>query len=105
MSKLIDVTDATFDHLVLQSSVPVAVDFYGDHCPPCRALKPVLESLADEIGEGAKIAKVDVTVNEGLAVKFGIHSVPTILVFKHGVEVDRMVGLREVRSLRDALGV
>jgi thioredoxin 1 len=105
MSKLIDLTDATFDNVVLKSEVPVAVDFYGDHCPSCRALRPVLEVLADDVGETAVIAKVDVTVNEGLSVKFGIHAVPTILVFKQGLEVRRMIGLREVASLRGALGV
>ena len=95
MSKLIEVTADTFEAEVLRSPVPVAVDFYSEQCGPCRVLKPILESLAEAIGDKAKIVA---------AIDHGIQAIPTILVFKDGHEVRRMVGLAELGELRVALG-
>jgi thioredoxin 1 len=94
-----------FEAEVLRSPVPVAVDFYSEQCGPCRILKPILESLAEAIGDEAKIVAVDVAENERLVIDHGINAVPTILVFKDGHEVRRMVGLAELGELRVALGV
>ena len=105
MNKLIEVTDATFNAEVLRSPVPVAVDFFGEYCGPCRFLKPILELLADDLGNSAKIVAVDVVASERLALECGISAVPTILVFRAGQEFRRMVGLGELGSLREALGV
>ena len=104
MSKLIEVTDATFDTDVLKSPVPVAVDFYSDQCGPCRILKPILESLAEAIGDKGKIVAVNVAENERLAVDLGISALPTLIVFSGGREVRRMIGLSELGELREALG-
>lgn len=104
MSKLIEVTDATFDADVLKSPVPVAVDFYSDQCGPCRILKPILESLAEAIGDKGKIVAVNVAENERLAVDLGISALPTLIVFSGGREVRRMIGLSELGELREALG-
>ena len=104
MSKLIEVTDATFKAEVLKSSVPVAVDFYGEQCGPCRVLKPILVSLAEAIGDRAKIVAVNVAENERLVLDYGISAVPTILVFSDGNEVRRMIGLSELGELREVLG-
>ena len=104
MSKLIEVTAGTFEAEVIHSTVPVAVDFYGSTCGPCRIFKPILESLAEAIGDKAKIVAVDVAENERLAIDHGIQAIPTILVFKDGHEVRRMVGLAELGELRVALG-
>jgi thioredoxin 1 len=105
MSKLIKLTNANFNDVVLKAKVPVAVDFFGNHCLPCRALKPVLAALADDLGRPAIIGTVDVARNESLLKRFGINLVPTIIVFKVGREVDRMVGLADVARLRESLGV
>ena len=103
MSKLIEVTDATFNAEVLRSPVPVAVDFFGEYCGPCRILKPILELLADDLGNSAKIVAVDVVASERLALECGINAVPTILVFREGREVRRMVGLSQLAELREEL--
>ena len=116
MSKLIEVTDATFDAEVLKSPIPVAVDFYSDQCGPCRILTPILESLAEAIGNKAKIVAVNVAESERLVLEYEITALPTILVFalpRHAVsqtnrfgelqEVRRMVGLAGLGELREAL--
>ena len=103
MSKLIEVTDATFDAEVLKSPIPVAVDFYSDQCGPCRILKPILESLAEAIGDRAKLVAVNVAENERLVLEYAISAVPTLIVFSDGREIRRMVGLAGLGELREAL--
>jgi thioredoxin 1 len=105
MSKVIEVTDDNFEDVVLQSPVPVLVDFYGDYCSPCRALKPILAALAADLGEKVKIVLVDVVINEGLAQTWDIAAVPTLIVFKAGRELHRLVGLKDMHNLREALEV
>lgn len=104
MSKLKRITTTNFEAEVLRSPVPVAVDFFSEQCGPCRILKPILVSLAEAIGDRAKIVAVDVTENEQLVIDNGIQAIPTILVFKDGHETRRMVGLAELGELRVALG-
>jgi len=104
MSKLREITTTNFEAEVLRSPVPVAVDFFSEQCGPCRILKPILESLADAIGDDAKIVAVDVAENERLAIECGISAVPTIIVYKDGHETRRMVGLAELGELRVTLG-
>ncbi len=103
MNKLIEINEASFESEVLRSPVPVAVDFFSDTCGPCRILKPILESLGEAIGDKAKIVTVDVGENERLVMDHRIQAIPTILVFKGGREVRRMVGLAELGELREVL--
>jgi len=100
-----EITNDTFDHEVLESDVPVMVDFYGAYCPPCRALAPLLEELADELRGRAKIVKVDVTAEEKLSRDFEITAVPTLVVFEQGRVVARMLGVQSKARLREALGL
>jgi thioredoxin 1 len=102
---MIEVTDSTFEAEVLQSAVTVLVDFFADYCSPCRLLKPVLAALADSLGKSAKVVTVDVVANERLAHAYKIAAVPTLIVFKNGVEVHRMVGLKDLHYLLEALAV
>ncbi|MHB0912450.1 MAG: thioredoxin [Armatimonadota bacterium] len=88
------VNDGNFEAEVLKSPVPVAVDFWAEWCMPCRMLAPVLEQVASEMGEKVKIAKLNVDESPATAGKYGIMSIPTILVFKNGAVVDRFVGVR-----------
>lgn len=104
MSKLKEITATNFEAEVLRSPVPVAVDFFSEQCGPCRILKPILESLAEAIGDRAKIVAVDVAENGRLAIEHGISAVPTIIVFTNGKPTRRMVGLAELGELRVALG-
>ena len=89
---LIEVTDANFDELVLNSDKPVLVDFWAEWCGPCRMVTPIVKELAEEYGEKAVITKMDVDSNPGTSVKFGIRNIPTILFFKNGEVVDKQVG-------------
>lgn len=103
MSKLVEVNEATFEAEVLRSEVPVAVQFFGSYCAPCRALKPALESLADDLGNSAKIVAVDVMVSPKLVQDHGVGAVQTILVFRNGLITHRMIGLGALANLREAL--
>lgn len=103
MSNLIEVNEATFEAEVLRSPVPVAVDFYGEYCAPCRMLKPALESLADDLGKSVKIVAVDVMASPNLVQDHGVSVVPTILVFRDGILTHRMIGLGALANLREAL--
>ncbi len=103
MSNVIEVNDSTFEAEVLRSPVPVLVDFFGEHCGPCRMLKPVLVALAVNLGDSVKIVTVDVAVNERLVNDYRISAVPTLIVFKEGKELHRMVGLKDLKYLKEAL--
>lgn len=90
--KTIELTDVTFETLVNTSTKPVLVDFGAAWCPPCRAMEPTLENLADEMQDRATIGKVDVDTNPLITAKFGVRNLPTFLLFKNGVAVERIVG-------------
>lgn len=88
----IELTDANFDELVLQSGKPTLVDFWAEWCGPCRMIAPLVNELYEEYKDKAIIGKVDVDNNPGIASKFGIRNIPTILFIKGGQVVDKQVG-------------
>ena len=92
MSKLLHVSDADFTQEVLQSPQPVLVDFYADWCGPCRAIAPIVEEIAAELNEKLKVVKLDVDQNQETAMQYGVQSIPTLLIFKDGKEVERLIG-------------
>jgi thioredoxin 1 len=94
--------DADFGQLVLNADVPVLVDFYADWCGPCRMIAPVLDDLASELTD-AKIVKVNVDRNPGLAAQYRISSIPSLLVFKDGEVVRRHVGLADKAQLKSLI--
>ena len=102
---MIQITNSTFDHEVLEADLPILVDFFSDNCGPCRALAPLLEELANELEGKAKIAKVDVATEEQLSRDFEINAVPTLIVFEQGRVVARMLGVQSKERLREAMGV
>jgi thioredoxin 1 len=98
-TKPVAISDRTFDTEVLQSTTPVLVDFWATWCGPCKMIAPVLEEIAGEKDGQLKIAKLDVDQNPDTAQKFGVMSIPTLLLFKNGAEVSRIVGYRSKNQL------
>ena len=92
MSANLAVSSTEFDQQVLQSDVPVLVDFWAEWCGPCKAIGPSIEELAQEYSGRAKVYKVDVDANGDIAERYGIMSIPALLVFKGGKVVDQMIG-------------
>ena len=103
MSDLVQFTDANFETEVLNSKVPVLVDFFADWCGPCQSLSPIVEELARDYAGRIKIGKVDVDQNQRIAEKFGIASIPTVMFFKTGKNVDKVIGLESKAQLRKRL--
>jgi thioredoxin 1 len=92
MSNLKHFEGQTFEADVLQSPVPVVVDFYADWCGPCRAMAPAVEQLATEFAGKVSVGKLDVDVNQEIAIRYGVMGIPTLGLFRGGKLVDRMVG-------------
>jgi thioredoxin 1 len=97
---IIQLTQENFAQEVLKASTPVLVDFWGEWCPPCRALSPILDELADEYDGRVKIAKVNIDTQQALATEYGIRAVPTMLLFHQGQVADQMIGLKSKRDLK-----
>ena len=89
----LEVTDATFNEVVLLSDKPVMVDFWAAWCGPCRMVAPIMDQLTEEYKGKATIAKVDVDSNQEYAAKYGVRNIPTVLVFKGGEVVEKQVGV------------
>lgn len=92
MAQVTEVTDATFDREVLQSTLPVLVDFWAPWCSPCRAIAPLVEEIANEYAGKLKVAKVNVDDNPEAATRYGVRGIPTLLLFHGGQVKDQIVG-------------
>jgi thioredoxin 1 len=103
MGKALEITDANFGELVANSDKPVLVDFWAEWCGPCRMVGPVVERISQAYEGQAVVGKVDVDMNPETAMKFGIRSIPTLLFFKNGQLVDRVVGAASQVVLEDKL--
>lgn len=99
----LQITDASFEEVVLKSDKPVLVDFWATWCGPCRMLGPVIEEIATEYEGRVVVGKVDVDSNQDYAAKYGIRNIPTVLVFQNGEVVGRQVGVAPKNTYTEAL--
>lgn len=102
-SNILTLTEANFREQVLQSSVPVLVDFWAEWCGPCRMIAPVLDELAGEYAARIQIGKVNVDHNQQLAGEYRISGIPTLLLFKGGRVEETLIGLKSKRDLKTAI--
>ncbi len=91
-ANIVTLTSSNFDDEIKEAATPILVDFWAEWCGPCRMVTPVLEKLADEYAGKARVGKVNVDEHGGLAAKFGVQSIPTLLLFKEGKVVEQFIG-------------
>ena len=97
------ITDDQFESEVIKSSTPVLVDFWAEWCGPCKAIAPTLEEIAGDYDGRLKVVKVDVDENHQSATQYGIRSIPSLLLFKDGAEVDRIIGALPKQQLMEKI--
>jgi thioredoxin 1 len=103
MSKPVSIDDSNFDQMVLQAAKPVLMDFWATWCKPCLMVAPILDELAEEYDGRVTFVKLDVDQNPKTATKYGIMSIPTLLIFKNGEPVSHIVGVRPKGELKQNL--
>ena len=92
MSDLLAITESNFEDEVMKSDVPVAIDFWAVWCGPCKIVAPIVEELAKDYEGKLKVAKCDVDSNQAIAIKYGIRTIPTLLIFKDGEVAEQIIG-------------
>ncbi len=100
-----NLTEATFDEIVNSSTEPVVVDFWAEWCGPCKMIAPILDEIAAEQLNVVKVTKLNVDENPGIAQRFGVMSIPTLLVFKDGEVDKRIVGAKGKTQLMEEIGI
>jgi thioredoxin len=101
----LDVTEATFDEEVLKSDTPVIVDFWAEWCGPCHAVAPILDKIVEERMDEVKLVKVNIDEEQGLSMKYGVMSIPTMILFKDGEPAAAAIGAQPKSALERSLGL
>lgn len=100
---VLTITDSNFEDEVIKSDKPVILDFYAEWCGPCKMMSPVIDSIAEELGESVKVGKVNSDENMDLCEKFQIMSIPTIIIFKNGEISSRFTGFTDKEKIIEAV--
>ncbi|MFW5856012.1 MAG: thioredoxin [Bacillota bacterium] len=105
MSKPVKVNDGNFNREVLRADKPVLVDFWAEWCGPCKMVAPVVKSIAREYGDQVKVAKLNVDENQSTAARYGVQSIPTLILFENGKVKDKVIGYAPKGRLIKKLGL
>jgi thioredoxin 1 len=103
MSNLQEVDEKNFDQVVVESKLPVLVDFWAPWCSPCQAIAPIVAELAEEYKDKVNFAKLNVDEAPGIPQRYGIHSIPTLIVFNDGKPMHQVVGMKPKKELKEVL--
>ena len=101
---VISLNEKNFDEEVLKSDKPVLIDFWASWCGPCKMMSPVIDAIAEEMGEKVKVCKINIDEEQNLAVKYNVMSIPTFIVLKDGKEVSRSVGVQDKSEIIGMIG-
>ena len=101
---IINVSDSNFESMVLQSDLPVLVDFWASWCAPCRAIAPIVEEMSNEYAGKVRVAKMNVDENPATPGKYGVRGIPTLILFKGGKVLDQLVGAVPKGQIKDLIG-